>query len=176
MSGAERVLAGGTVYSGRGISGRLTGGATAVLSSAAAAVAWPGAPGTSRRRSPDSLGRSLLARRTLGSGTHLQALRWTVPPLDASWSLIHTSVSSTFAVEAVSFFEMETRLGSALARFRVCAGVRERVPCARAAPARHASSYREARRGQSLGVSLKTNEAIREGRVTNLNCSAGAVK
>lgn len=73
MSGAERVLAGGTVYSGRGISGRLTGGATAVLSSPAAVAAWPGAPGTSRRRSTDSLGRSLLARRTLGSGTHLQA-------------------------------------------------------------------------------------------------------
>lgn len=50
VSRAERVLAGGAVHSGRGISGRLTGGATAARSSAAAAAAWPGAPSTGRRR------------------------------------------------------------------------------------------------------------------------------
>lgn len=133
VSVAERVLAVGTVHCGRGISGCLTGGATAASSSAAAAAAWPGAPSTGRRRCRHSPGRRLLARRALGSGTHLGAPRWTVPRLDASQSLIHTAVSSTIAVEAVSFFEMETGLGSALARFRVCAGVRERVPCARAA-------------------------------------------
>lgn len=62
-------------------------------------------------------------------------------------------------------------------RVFVCARV-----CANACPAlalpggRQASSYREAQHGQSLRVSLGTNEAIREGRVTNRNCSAGAVK
>lgn len=71
----------------------------------------------------------------------------------------------------------ETLLPCRTLRDFVCARV-----CANACPApalpraRQASSYRQAWRGQSLGVSLGTNEAIREGRVTNRNCSAGAVK
>lgn len=72
-SGAERILAGSTVHSGRGISGLLTGGATAARSSAVAAAAWPGALGTSRRCSGDSLGRRLLASHALRSQTHLGA-------------------------------------------------------------------------------------------------------
>ena len=73
VSGAERVLSGGTVHSGRGISGLLTGGATAARSSAAAAAAWPNEPSTGPRRSRDALGLRLLARRALRSGTHLGA-------------------------------------------------------------------------------------------------------
>ena len=62
-------------------------------------------------------------------------------------------------------------------RVFVCAWVRANACLAPALPgARHTSSYWEARRGQSLGVSLGTNEVIREGRVTNRNCSEGAVK
>lgn len=73
VSGADCVLVGSTVHSSRGILGRLTGGAPAAWSSAAAATAWPGALGTGPRRSWDSLGRRLLARRSLGLGTHLGA-------------------------------------------------------------------------------------------------------
>lgn len=73
MSGAERVLADGTVHSGRGIPGLLTGGATAARGSAAAAAAWPGEPSTGPRRSRDALGPRLLARLALRSGTHLGA-------------------------------------------------------------------------------------------------------
>ena len=56
---------------------------------------------------------------------------------------------------------------------RVCANA-----CPAPAPpgARHTSSYGEARHDQSLGVSLGTNEAIPEDRVTNRNCSASSVK
>ena len=62
-------------------------------------------------------------------------------------------------------------------RVFVCARVCANACTAPGLPrARQASSYRQPRRGQSLGVSLGTNEAIREGRVTNRNCSAGAVK
>nr|KAF6331858.1 hypothetical protein mPipKuh1_008166 [Pipistrellus kuhlii] len=57
------------------------------------------------------------------------------------------------------------------------ASVRKRVPCARAIPrAPQASSYPDSRQDQSLGVSLETNQAIPEGRMTNHNGSVGSVK
>lgn len=43
-------------------------------------------------------------------------------------------------------------------------------------PAGCASSYQEAGLRQRPGVSLGTHEAIPEGRVTNRNCCAGAIK
>lgn len=85
VSGAERVLSGGTVHSGRGISGLLTGGATASRSSAAAAAAWPSEPSTGPRRSRDALGLRLLARRALRSGTHLGARLRRLPPAGGAW-------------------------------------------------------------------------------------------
>lgn len=51
LSWFQRIPAGSTVHSGRGIAGQFTGGATAARSSAAASTAWPGAPGTDPRRS-----------------------------------------------------------------------------------------------------------------------------
>lgn len=63
-----------------------------------------------------------------------------------------------------------------LERFRVCVGESERVPCARAARSTTHIQLPRSPRGQSPGVSLGTNEVIREGRVTNSSCTEGAVK
>lgn len=85
VSGAERIRAGGTVHNGRGIASRFIGGATAARSSTVAAASWPGTPGTGGRRSRDSLGRRLLARRARGSGTHLGAGLRRLTPAGSAW-------------------------------------------------------------------------------------------
>lgn len=59
------------------------------------------------------------------------------------------------------------------ARARMSANV---YPAPALPQAGYASSYREAGLRQRPGVSLGTREAIPEGRVTNRNCCAGAVK
>lgn len=70
--GLERVLSGGTVHSGRGISGLLTGALPPLELRAAAA--WPSEPSTEARGAPGMLwGSGFLARRALRSGTHLGA-------------------------------------------------------------------------------------------------------
>lgn len=56
---------------------------------------------------------------------------------------------------------------------RVCANA---CPAPALPRARQASSYQEAGQDQSLRVSLETNKAIREGRVTNHNGSVGSVR
>lgn len=163
MSGAERVLAGsqwqghfGPPHRGRYRLWELRLGRRCMA----------GEPSTGRPRSWDALGRRLLPRRALGSGTHLGAGLRRLPPASGAWVqappaaghgarrarakerarlLLQPNSGSRrrrrrrrlcycWRSDVRADAEQGQKLQKiSLARFRVCAGVRERVPCARAA-------------------------------------------